>query len=74
VKPAIQVDQLHQLAPLPAVSDGDSWHISPMSPATLEVVHVRVGCDYKWTIEVFETLDFDPQQKVPRDISICDMS
>jgi len=32
---------------------------SSVSPDTAEMMTVTVGCDYKWTIQLFEKLDYD---------------
>ena len=35
---------------------------SAVSPETAVHVAVRVQCDYKWTLQLYEALDFDPNQ------------
>ncbi len=37
---------------------------SSVSPETAEIITVTVGCDYKWTIQLFEKLDYDPALNV----------
>lgn len=43
----------------PTQLDGPFGNAAAVLPETAEAMDVRVGCNYKWTLKMYEALDFD---------------